>query len=569
MVTVLLATMVMVSLSVAAYQLSIGNLSHSAYDQKRDQALQAAQGAVNSYLAALPRTAKVCNGVGTTNTLSTKPSITYSVSRVAWLPKGGSTYTKCSSSSPPTSTTLAQLVITGTGTAGVSSSGTAPVTRKWQTLVDLTPVSGGSAAAFYGNTGLCISNNPTLIHDVAGNDALLYSGGDINTTSLCGAINSGASMVIEGNLYAQGNIDGIQGCIDGNVWAGGSINLATKSVGSCTGSAYPAGFSITANAPPNPTCNGAGSNTCIFSDNSGNSYGDTTAAGGSLSLQGSANYGYCRSSGSMSFSSSRCSRNRDPGDAFMPAACSGTVGDGSTGCGTSNMAGLTAPPALDVPIFTYTASDWSPAYTVVNETSGNCSTIVSDITSKISTGVGGKYDLLFYINPGCALSWPSNNSYALQGNTIIVTTGSFSSSGNTTLSTASGSCGSNATDNYGNPLYPSQLCQFDVIVPTSTVANPTSSCVPPSSDPGTWDISFGNSTDMSGVDAINYTPCQLTLGQSTNINGQGIAGVINESNHFNMSFHALSIPGFSPIGYNAAPRFFRECNSPTDTTGYC
>jgi hypothetical protein len=231
------------------------------------------------------------------------------------------------------------------------------------------------------------------------------------------------------------------------------------------------------------------------------------------------------------------------------------------------MAGLTAPPALDVPIFTYTASDWSPAYTVVNETSGNCSTIVSDIQSKISTGVGGKYDLLFYINPGCALNWP-NGTTALKGNTIIVTTGSFASGGGsaTTLSTASGSCGSNATDNYGNPLYPNQLCQFDVIIPTSTVANPTSSCVPPSSDPGTWDISFSNTTDMSTVDAVNYTPCQLTLGQTSNINGQGIAGLINESNHFNMNFHALSIPGFSPIGYNPAPRFFRECAS---DTAYC
>jgi Tfp pilus assembly protein PilX len=564
MISVIMVTMVLVLLSVAAFQLSIGNISRSAYDMKRDRAIQAAQGAVNSYLAALPSTTKVCNGVGTSLTLSASPSVTYSVSRVMWS-ANGTTYTSCASSSPTTSQvkTLSRLVVVGSGTAGT---GQQVVTRKWQSLIDLTPIAGGSVAAFYGNTGLCISNGPKILHDTSGNDATLYSGGDINTTAVCGSTTNSGNMVVEGNVYAQGSINGIYGCVEGNVWAGGSITLNTSYVGACDYNSYNwAGASITANSPPNPNCNGT---LCLFSDSSGNAYGNTTAAGGSLTLSGSSQgYGYCRSSGTMSWntSSARCSASRDPSNAYAPALCSGSIGDGTTGCGTSNMLGLTAPLALDTPNFTYAASDWSGAYTVVNESSGDCTAIMSDIITKITSGVSGKYDLVFYVNPGCPLSWPSNSSYALKGNTLIITKGSFSS-GNTTLTTASGSCGSSATDNQGNAMYPNALCQFDVLVPSDTVVTPTSSCVPPATDPGTWDISFGNTTDMGGVDSLNYTPCQITLGQSSTLNGQYIAGVVNQANHFNLSFHPIAVPGFTPVGFNVAPRYFRECVS---DASYC
>jgi len=108
-------------------------------------------------------------------------------------------------------------------------------------------------------------------------------------------------------------------------------------------------------------------------------------------------------------------------------------------------------------------------------------------------------------------------------------------------------------------MYPNGMCQFDVIVPSDAS---TSACTA-ASHPTTWDITFGTTADLSGVDTIDYTPCWLNLGQSNTINGQAIAGVVNESNSFHMSFHSLSIPGFAPTGYNSAPEYFRECKAGT------
>src|SRR5205085_12541439 len=120
-------------------------------------------------------------------------------------------------------------------------------------LIDLSEITGGTTNAFYGNTGLCMTNNPTMIHQTTGNDAGVYSGGDIGG-SYCPGGNGNGSMVVEGNLYAQGSITLTGGCVDGNIWAGGSVNLQGNTVGGCTGSTYPSGYSITNNSPPNPLC---------------------------------------------------------------------------------------------------------------------------------------------------------------------------------------------------------------------------------------------------------------------------------------------------------------------------
>jgi hypothetical protein len=585
MIAVILMSMIVLTISIAAFQLSVSALNHSAEDKKRDEAIQAAQAAVDSYLAALPSTTKICNGVGTSYSISTNPKITYKVSAVYWSSTGsswfgskqGAAYTSgtpaaqgyCTSSSTQGFGTVvkssgAKLIVVGSGTAG---NGVQTVTRKWQSLIDLTAITGGTTNAFYGNTGLCITNNPTVMHQITGNDAGLYSGGDINA-SYCPAGSGNGSMVIEGTVYAQGNITFTGGCIDSDVWAGGTVNLQNVTVGECVGSTYPTGNSITNNSPPNPVCNNQGGNTCYFQDSSGTNLGSVKAAGGTITLSGSKAFGSCTSSGAQTWTnSSACSPNRD-NTGFNPAACTGTVGDGSANCGTANASGLTGPASTSMPQFYYSAADWASPYTIVNETGGNCTTIESDIESKISSGVSNNFNLVFYINPSCALSIPQNKTFTLQGNTIIITTGSFTTS-NLVVTTSSGSCTNTSTkDASGNLMYPDGICQFDVIVPYDTVASPTSSCVSPSSDPGTWDISFGNTTDLSGVDFYGYTPCWLNINQSSKINGQGVAGVINEANHFTMNYKQISVPGFVPSGYNPAPEYFRECST-EDSTGFC
>ena len=51
MITAILLTLVMATISIAAIKLSEGAINHSALDRKRDEAIQAAQGAVNAYTA--------------------------------------------------------------------------------------------------------------------------------------------------------------------------------------------------------------------------------------------------------------------------------------------------------------------------------------------------------------------------------------------------------------------------------------------------------------------------------------------------------------------------------------
>src|SRR5205085_12302639 len=132
------------------------------------------------------------------------------------------------------------------------------------------------------------------------------------------------SMVVEGNMYAQGSISLNGGCVNGNIWAGGGVNLQNVITGGCTGSTYPTGYSITNDSPPNPICNGQGPNTCYFQDSSGTALGSVTAAGGSLALSSTKAYGTCVSSASMSWTnSSSCSPNRD-NTGYSPASCTGT-----------------------------------------------------------------------------------------------------------------------------------------------------------------------------------------------------------------------------------------------------
>jgi hypothetical protein len=254
-------------------------------------------------------------------------------------------------------------------------------------------------------------------------------------------------------------------------------------VGACTSGSYPPGVSITANSPPNPTCNGQNNNLCYFADSSGNPYGSITAAGGTLTMSGVAAYGTCKSSGSQTWTSgTECSPNKDA-TSFSPAACTGSPGDGSVNCGSGGLTGLSAPPISPMPTVRDSGSDWgSPCdatgvpYAIVNEASGDCATTIpNDITSKIASGVNGEYDIVFYINPGCNLVMPNNSTLSLKGNTIIVTRGSYTSSG-IAVSTAAGSTctTSNATDLFGNAMYPNHRCQFDIIVPSDVVVTPTS-----------------------------------------------------------------------------------------------
>src|SRR5207237_6124061 len=98
-----------------------------------------------------------------------------------------------------------------------------------------------------------------------------------------------------------------------------------------------------------------------------------------VSLSNTKGFGSCSSGGSMTWSNwSVCAPNRD-NTGFNPASCTQTVGNGTANCGTANASGLTGPASSQMPQFYYSTSDWASPYTIVNESSGSCSTIATDI----------------------------------------------------------------------------------------------------------------------------------------------------------------------------------------------
>ena len=127
----------------------------------------------------------------------------------------------------------------------------------------------------------------------------------------------------------------------------------------------------------------------------------------------------------------------------------------------------------------------------------------------------------------CALTWANNSSLSLNQNLAIFSTGGFTMQNRTSWQSAT-----TAT----HVLY--------LIVPSS-VGGTTTTCS--SGQPG---ISLQNSTTFaSTVNVMLYTPCTLTISNSTTGYGQVYGGVVNATNNFTEHYVPLPpVPGSSGGG---------------------
>lgn len=228
MVVAVLVMLILATMAIGVSQLTSHELGNSAYNIKRDQAIQAAQAGVDSYIAKLQNLVgnAVCTTApaGVTTTLSSSPLVTYSVNVAAYA--AGSSTNLCPSSVNNTDLQGGRIVVTGTGVAGSSPQ---QVTRKWQTVANLATVysnqniyavragvhieiSGSGVVRAYAN---CQSLPSWPAGVPCANNASFYSAGDVNW---------GGNFQLEGSLSAAGNITLANGYIWGNVSSGGNIN---------------------------------------------------------------------------------------------------------------------------------------------------------------------------------------------------------------------------------------------------------------------------------------------------------------------------------------------------------
>ena len=415
LITSLLVLLVVVSLSLAVVQLSSHNASQSAYDRRRDQALQTAEAALDQYLGSLPTTvgSSLCPAAGTTTVTST-PYTGYSLT--VDLFDGAGTKIGCTSPAYGGTIVPATAVITADGYGGYSPQ---QVRRTIETKVTLVPIYGGLDRAIFGQNMLNISGNMTLRHDQLQNDADIYSNGNMDIDS--------SGMHIEGSVYAQGNVE-FGGCVDGNIWANGYVHITTGVVGfaACDTSSGLAGYGSVTSSTSNV-------------DLAANSFANSV----------------CRAGTTFTASpTSKCNK-LGPGPYTSPPDAISNSPQGP-------------PPSFSMPIYGYNAADWtSNGYVVV---APPCATVTAAFLSAIVV------DTVIRLSPGCALTFGNNTDVTLQANVAIINDLSFATQNQNTWSTGAGRCTGNTSKYPGDrcslfiirPYEAGLNCGSQPIAPNST-----------------------------------------------------------------------------------------------------
>ncbi|MEX0990998.1 MAG: hypothetical protein WD004_01820 [Actinomycetota bacterium] len=495
LITVMLVTMVLISLSAAVVQLAIHSSESAAYDGKRMVAIHAAAERITTYVAELDSMASVCPDAEPVIT-SESPRTTSTLT-VALVDAAGDAIACDGSFGPgdiPERALVTSSAITGTGQEAA---------RTLQAEIPLEPFYGGLDKAIFGNASIELNNNNDITHDLETNDADIYSNGDITNKGY---------LIIEGDVLAQGNVD-VTGCMEGNIWARGSVSVKASFVGGC-------------NSDPQPgaTCY---SGVCIYPD-----AGHITASdpGSTITIASTFAYGDCRAGGTVSIpSNSACSSVRNPEKPQEPVKC-------SPECGYPNEIGLEPPPAVAMPHITYDAADWAD-WRITTYT--DCTAAGSAIQSYLSGGSPSGWDTasdnLVRISPACTLTIAAG-SYTVRDDLSIVTDGSIAFDGSHNWSAAPDA----TTVRLIRPWTDNLVCGD-----TGTF--------------GPYDISFSQQTDLSGLSVFAYTPCEvLSSQQNRDFKGQVIAGQVTISNSMSLAYSPILVPGMVPTGFVGRIDVLRE-----------
>ena len=178
--------------------------------------------------------------------------------------------------------------------------------------------------------------------------------------------------------------------------------------------------------------------------------------------------------------------------------------------------------------FVYNQSDWTSSpfnYTIQQFNDPNACTNARTFIGNITSG-----DRLIRINSTCTLSYSGHDVVDVKGNLAIISNGGLSMNSQAEFTAAA-----------KRKLF----LMFNVSTPRPC---------------NTTGIAFNaQATISSTLDALLYTPCQVTFGaQSSTLNGQLVAGGVTFGAGANITSVAVQVPGPNPNGFAQTMKYRRE-----------
>lgn len=377
LVTAILASLIVLVLSISAVSLAIHNTDASGYDRRRLQAVDAAEAGIDAYYAMLNTTAFTSTGLQSatgssscvlTRTLTTTPQSTVTVTPTFYTDNNNYT------ASCPDATFLSYspkgpwyVTLSAAG----SVVGQTTPTRTMQSRARLSITGSGLTfppAAMLGNAQINFSSN-VQVYGNGANNADLYSNGNISVTTQS---NIKGNMYVTGTAYiANGNFQ-----LSGNLWASSTVRVDGGSIG---GGLISAGSGTTACASGSSP---ASASICV----SGN-----TTVGGLTS-------GGAKTGGTISIKGN-----------CPPTCVNGTLSPGTPG--------IANPPTQPYPTYTFAAGDW-PGYVTATSCSGAEGT---SVTSRINSWSSGNLYIRYSgAEANCSLAL-SPSAKSMPGNLAVLT----------------------------------------------------------------------------------------------------------------------------------------------------
>lgn len=187
-------------------------------------------------------------------------------------------------------------------------------------------------------------------------------------------------------------------------------------------------------------------------------------------------------------------------------------------------------PSETFPQFTYQASAWTSAgFTLRDDSSLSCTAATTDLEKFIPT-----VKTVFVVPSSCPLNFGNNATLSMGADLAVIAPEGLSANNNFTWRSSDGAI---------HTLY--------LIVPYTAPTNCSS---------GNYDIDFKNNASFPNLNALIYTPCNLTGKNNPVSTGQMYVGqTLDIGNNFSMTYQPETVPGVTgSVAYNVAMSYERQ-----------